>query len=143
MESTRKRINKNYSRNTQPNSPALTLFAHSKHVFTTLLMTFIRFFVSWITWSTLTKVAALPTVGSFTENCSVCTSGGTLSTCSDSSFFGCPTGTYAESIEISVTSTLTITNHHYLVRKLSDHLVQAVRLFRKVLGLREQVLRGL
>lgn len=71
----------------------LTLFAHSKHVVTTLLMTFIRFFVSCITWSTLTKVAAFPTVGSFTVNCSVCTYVGTLSKWSSSSFFCCPAGT--------------------------------------------------
>uniref|UniRef100_A0A2M4D7G9 Putative secreted protein n=1 Tax=Anopheles darlingi TaxID=43151 RepID=A0A2M4D7G9_ANODA len=55
-----------------------------------------RFFVSCMTWSTLTKVAALPTVGSLTVNCSVCTYVGTLSRCSSSSFFGGPAGTWYE-----------------------------------------------
>jgi hypothetical protein len=71
----------------------VTLFAQSKQVVTTLLMTFMRCLVSWMTLSTLLKVAARPTVGSFTVNCSCCTYVGTLSRCSRSSFFVVPAGT--------------------------------------------------
>lgn len=71
----------------------LTLLAHSKHVVTTLFITFIRFFVSLMTWSTLTNVAALPTVGSLTVNCKVWTYVGTLSKWSNNSFLFCPAGT--------------------------------------------------
>jgi hypothetical protein len=51
-----------------PKMFGLTLFAHSKQTETVFDMMFIRFFVSWMTWSTLTNVAALPTVGSLTVN---------------------------------------------------------------------------
>lgn len=70
-----------------------TLFAHSKHVVTTLLMTFIRRLVSCITLSTLQNVADRPTVGSLTVNCSCWTYVGTLSRCAKSSFFVVPAGT--------------------------------------------------
>lgn len=72
----------------------VTLFAQSKHVVTTLLMTFMRCLVSWMTLSTLLKVAARPTVGSLTVNCSCCTYVGTLSRCSNNSFFVVPAGTW-------------------------------------------------
>lgn len=73
---------------------SLTLLAQLKHVETTFDMIFIRFFVSCITWSTLTNVAALPTVWSLTVNCSVCTYVGTLSKWANNSFFGSPAGTW-------------------------------------------------
>lgn len=71
----------------------LTLVAQTKQVVTTLEMTPMRFLVSWITLSTLEKVAALPTVGFLTLNCSCCTYVGTWSRCSRSSFLWDPMGT--------------------------------------------------
>lgn len=47
-----------------------TFDAHSKQVVTTVEIMLIKFFVSCITESTLVKVAALPTVGFLTLNCS-------------------------------------------------------------------------
>lgn len=72
----------------------LTLVAQVKHVVTTLEITSIRPLVSWITLSTLVKVAALPTVGFFTVNCSCCTYVGTRSRFSSNSFLWIPPGTY-------------------------------------------------
>lgn len=80
----------------------LTLLAQSKQVVTTLLMTFIKFFVSRMTWSTFTNVAAFPTVGSFTVNCSVCTNVGTTSNWSSSSFFESPAGTWYEKMRTTL-----------------------------------------
>lgn len=72
----------------------LTLVAQVKHVVTTLEITSIRPLVSWITLSTLVKVAALPTVGFLTVNCSCCTYVGTRSRFSSNSFLWIPPGTY-------------------------------------------------
>lgn len=50
--------------------PRLTFVAQTKHVVTTFEITFMRFFVSCMTLSTFVNVAAFPTVGFFTVNCS-------------------------------------------------------------------------
>lgn len=71
----------------------LTFVAQTKHVVTTFEITFIKFFVSCITLSTLVKVAAFPTVGFFTVNWSCCTYVGTRSRFSKSSFLCGPPGT--------------------------------------------------
>lgn len=64
-------------------------------------MTPMRFLVSWITLSTLEKVAALPTVGFLTLNCSCCTYVGTWSRCSRSSFLWDPMGTCQHRQQVS------------------------------------------
>src|SRR5699024_3187551 len=50
-----------------------TLLAQLRQAVTTRVITDIRFLVSWITLSTLVKVAVLPTVTFFTANCNCCT----------------------------------------------------------------------
>lgn len=118
----------------------LTLLAQSKHVETTFDMIFMRFFVSCMTWSTFTNVAAFPTVGSLTVNWSVCTYVGTLSNWSRSSFLGGPAGTFqGEALSDCFMATRVVRLTH-LIWKLSDNFVQTVGLFSKILGLREQIL---
>ncbi len=75
------------------NKILLTSVAQTKHVVTTLEITFINVFVSLMTLSTLVNVAAFPTVGFLTVNCNCCTCVGTWSSCSINSFLWEPAGT--------------------------------------------------
>lgn len=114
------------------------MVAHSKHTVTTLEITFIRFFVSCMTLSTLVKVAAFPTVWSLTVNCSLCTNVGTLSRFSRSSFFCAPPGTWITTVETpDCTSTVT-----YLITELSDDFIQPIGFFSEIFSLCEKVLSG-
>ena len=77
-----------------PKRVGLTLVAQMKQVVTTLATAFMRFLVSWMTLSTLLKVAALPTVGDLMVKFSCWQYTGNLSRLESRSFFGEPGGTW-------------------------------------------------
>lgn len=134
------KYNKDTMKHAIINCGNLTLVAHSKQVVTTLEITFIRFFVSCITLSTLVNVAAFPTVWSLTVNCNLCTKVGTLSRCSRSSFLFDPPGTLKIKNDPIRHLHRKYQRNKYLVTKLSNNLIQSVRLFSKILGLCKKIL---